>query len=520
MQMNERTGELGCILSMRDLGNLRLTNRQTSDYVEHAFGIRGFRYRKHMFSENSLEALIGISRHNVFSRYVHTVSLGPERISDSMPQFIRLPGGLAGVSSASRDSVDSAGGLWYSEPAHIAIKDKETYNELCLWHKVNIRQQEIFLDSDKGGLLLREALENLANLRVIRVESYPENAAYGEHSDPWTDWNSPWGVNSLLQELEVMVKSHRVDARKLFLDATRQVVNWHLAPILESLDAIKDRPSWKLHFYLNSSEKYLQTTNPIDIESHRWQVCTHRVRRVNLYRSIQTMKQVHVRANWLTKLLESCGQYLEELSFQNAFWWSKLVCDAPLSTLRRLHVVHAPIQDSYFDMFLARHADSLESIKLSSVTLSMDKYLQMRDNEIPFVVLQSDKYEREDPSWIAKFELMLRLGCLRKIHLEHLMWWESMVRRKKLFSDDESPQTAGSPEQGRWKTTATAEGDDIKTVLSRAIRDNKICYVDYNGHWMWEVVFLEENIQDRRDQMDSRDEGKIQPMGSHTSGTI
>ncbi|KAF9733381.1 hypothetical protein PMIN02_001821 [Paraphaeosphaeria minitans] len=487
-QKNKETGEPEHILSTEDLCNLRLVNRQTSSCVQRAFGIRAFRHRKHLFSEHGLKALVGIARHSSFSEYVHKVSLGPERMSKTMHQPFPPALEPAGIPIKASTPAASKSRLADPEASFIPFHGGEMYKAWCLWYQFRIGEQEAFQNSNRGIRLLKDALKHLTNVRVISIESYPETNTDRGYDDPWSNWTPPWGARSLVWELNSIITPHRVDARRLFCDVNPDIVNWHLNSTLEALEAIKDRPNWKIEFHLNSNEKYQQVGWPVDVDSPWWQAHKNRVRHVHLHRSIQTLEKVHDRADWLTKLLESCGRCLEVLSCQNTFYWSKIVCNASLPALRRLNIHHATVQDLYFDMFLATHAESLEAIKLIRVGLSILEYLQVHEDEYPVCVFQADKYEREDASWRAKFKLMLELARLRSIHLEHLRWAHGSLG----FSQKRIPQMVESPEYGRWKTTATAEREDVKILLNRAILEDKICFVGYDKHWMWEVVFLEE----------------------------
>lgn len=465
MQTNDETGELEYILSADDLCNLRLVDKKTNGYVQRAFAVRFFENRKHMFSEYSLNALIEIARHPTFSNYVRKIALGPERISQ------------------------------FSDPelADITYEKPELLGIWHLWYHNRVGGSGNSFYSERGTRLLKRALENLTKLQVFSIESYPEANTNRGHNNLWSNWRRPFGANTLVRELESMIKLDSVAAQGWLCAVDADNVNWHLQPILKSLEAIKDRPEWKIDFYLNSSEKYIQATEPFNIDSPLWQACKDRVRHIYIHRTIQTLAQPHNRADWLTKLFKSCGRYVDELNCQNTFYWSKIVCNAPFPTLRRLNIYHAPVQDMYFNIFLERHAESLESINLNRVTLSMDEYSRHADEEHTSGVLQSDKYEREDASWIAKFELMLKLVRLCSIDLEYLTWSQSICRGSLLFSNKKGPQVLGSHEYAKWDTTATAKGDDIKTLLNRTIRDNRICFAGYDEprHLpKWSVVFL------------------------------
>ncbi|OAG03654.1 uncharacterized protein CC84DRAFT_862419 [Paraphaeosphaeria sporulosa] len=485
MQTNEETGEPECILSTNDLCNLRLVNRQTAAYVQRTFAVRFFRHRKHLLSEHGLNALIRIARHSVFSTYVQKLSLGPERMSKLI-----LPPALepAGVIKTPYIIAQSQSQSSDAEASYISLHGKKMHDAWSLWYRVRIGEQEAFHNSDRGTLLLKETLRHFTDLRVISIESYPGTNTDRGYDGPWSNWTLPWGANTLVRELDSIITPHRVDARRLFYDVDPDIVNWHLNPILEALEVIKGRPNWRMEFYLNSGEKYVQAGSPFNIDSLWWQACKGRVQHVHLHRSIQTMEKVYDRANWLTKLLESCGRCVEEMSCQNTFYWSKIVCNAPLPALRRLNIHHATVQDMYFDTFLERHAECLESINLSRVGLSIIDLRQVHEDMYPTVVLQAAKYEREDASWRRKFKLMLKLVQLRSIQLEHLTW----VHGSLGFSHKRIPQVVGSTDYGRWKTTVMAEGEDIKTLLNQAIRDDKITLVWYEEDWVWEVVFLEE----------------------------
>ncbi|KAF2445792.1 hypothetical protein P171DRAFT_484454 [Karstenula rhodostoma CBS 690.94] len=499
IQTNEETGGPKHILSTDDLCNLRLVDTHTCHYVRDAFAIRVFRHRKHMFSEYSLKALVEIARHSVFSTYVHKISLGPDRIPKTLPQSIPLTRTPAEAPYMSAwTSLQSS----YAQPIYMNSKHETHFTK---WHESRRVIQEEFHDSGRGTLLLKKALTNFTKLQVISIESYPEVDTGRGYNDSWCGRTHPWGANTLVQELHPIMAPYCVDARELsrelFRDAEPEKVNWHLDPILEALDAIKDRPNWKIDFYLNSSERYVQATKPFDIDSASWQACKDRVRYLNLHRTIQTLKDPHDRADWLTELFKSCGRYVEELHCQNTFYWSKIVCNAHLPTLRRLDIYHAPVQDLYLEMFLARHAECLESIKFNRVTLSVDEYSRRQEEDYPLgqypsIVLQSDKYEREEASWIAKFELMLKLARLRSIHLEQLTWSQSIHQTSLLFLSNKDTRMVGLSHYARWKISATAEDDDIKSILDRAIRDNKVYFAGYDEHRhspIWIVVFLEEN---------------------------
>jgi hypothetical protein len=466
------------ILSVEDLCNLRLVDKRTNLYVQHAFGVRFFKHRKHLLSRFGLRGLRAIARHPVFWKYVHKLSLGPEHLLPNVPD-------IGALFPSPPIFVGSGWNLMHTHP--VPFENMDLYDKWC---KRQTSRQEKFERSGKVTSLLKEALEGLTKLQVIRIRSYPRDGMDGREGYPGRNWHQPWGANTLVQEVNsVIVPNHISDPENLFCAVERpSKINWHLDPILKALEAIKDRPEWEIEFFLNSSEKYIQATAPLDIDSSSWQACKHRVRRLGIHRTIQTRNRPHSRADWLVELFRSCGQRVEELNCQNTFYWSKIVCAAPLPRLRRLKVHDATIQDLFFGLFLEKHADALESIELDNVSLSVDEYSR---EEYPRDVLQSDKYKRDNASWIAKFELMLRLPRLSNIHLADLSWTQS--NNDEALSADFPDRGQVAYDDSRWRLTAAAQDDDVKLVLSVAIQNDVVLFRAYDLRLTHYVVFLKQS---------------------------
>jgi hypothetical protein len=474
------------ILSAEDLCNLRLVDKRTNHYVQHAFGVRFFRHRKHMLSEYGLKGLRAIARHPVFGAYVQKISLGPEHLLPNLPDISPLVPGIGALFPSAPIPIGSGWKSMETEPIsseHMELYDKSYAN----WTS----RQDEFESSGKVSILLKEALRGFTKLQVVRIESYPGLGTDRGHGYPGGNWHRPWGANTLVQELNSTIAPiHISDPQKLFCAIERpSKINWHLYPILKALEAIQDRPGWEIDFYLNSSEKYIQATAPLDINSSTWQACKNRVRHLSIHRTIQTRNRPHSRADWLIELFRSCGRRVQELNCQNTFYWSKIVCAAPLPCLRRLKVHDATIQDLYFGLFLEKHADALESIELDHVSLSIDEYSR---EEYPHDMLQSDKYNHEDASWIAKFDLMLQLPQLSNIYLANLSWMPSNYRDDPVFPNVQDGRRLASHDDSRWKTTAMAQGDDVKIILNRAVQNDVIIVGAYEMWLAQFVVFFEE----------------------------
>lgn len=484
------------ILNAQDFGSLRLVNKRTNCYIEHAFCIRFLRRRRHMLSEYSLEGLLAVSRHPL-GTYVRQLSLGPERVPTSLYEVFpvtetnaRFPAISFGAAMQVAHPRMMLANTPYPDIFYQWEEKTGGFEDIKKNMKHLLHLQEGFENSGRVISLLKKAFKGLTNLQLVSIESYPAP----EYEYRGFTWIRPWGATKLVEQLDSILMPGNIDAQKSLCQGIgSSQTNWHLGFILSALQAITNRPDWEADFYLNSSEEHLQETQPIDVESAAWQACKGRVRKLSILRTIQTRARPHDRADWLTQLFKSCGSNVEALSCLNTFFWSKIACSAHLPHLRRLEVHDAPVQDLYFDLFLEKQADTLEMIVLTNVRLSVDEYARGGE-DYPDIVLQSNKYVDKDASWIAKFEHMLRLPRLQDIRLESLGWLRSPCRRSISLKECQNVREVASLQKRVWCKTVAAQEADIPPLLQRAIRDNAIETQISYGFWSviaW-VVFLKD----------------------------
>lgn len=484
------------ILTIEDLCSLRNVNKRMRDHIQHAFGTRAFRKRRHILTNYSLEGLRDISRHQVFSGYVREIHLGPERIPTSIenihpsigpanPLKRRSPDPYANLQNSLTWSVGAIAeegmSSWAMQEdvdnATIRLHQAEQLKILC-------KEQYDFDASGQAITMLHEICENLTKLQKICLPSYPRPRDFEQGKTQFfefgCEWSPPWGLQTLARRMIAAlcpISDYSMKLEKSFYEGG-SYSNWHLDTIYQAIYTIRDRPDWTIEFDLNSTERYIQPISTASsgsafvLDSGFWKSSKDRIRQISLFRTIvasDRLERWHVRADWLIELFKSCGTNVETLTCYATTYWAKICSEAPLPKLRYLEVSQSWFQDFYFRKFLIAHKKTLETIKLNTVSLAIDDYDQT--NPHSFFLLPREDGSLRDPSWTEMFELMLphEMPQLRNIEFTDLSWSGTLVDRLRGCNVK------------KGTTTAAAQDANIKTLLEEAIRINAIERYYYGG---------------------------------------
>ncbi|KAF3049526.1 hypothetical protein E8E11_009763 [Didymella keratinophila] len=156
LNSTEADGEL--ILSRSDIRTLRLMNRTLQAASFETFAKQHFTIRKHMLDRRSLDMLLNIAKHPVFSTYVREVAIGPERIN---AMYIEDDDDLR-----PDDDPRCSDGLINSH------RDPST---VARFRELVSAQENFDADCDSASeyaMTLGQALKTFSNLQTIRLDTY------------------------------------------------------------------------------------------------------------------------------------------------------------------------------------------------------------------------------------------------------------------------------------------------------------------------------------------------------------
>ncbi|KAJ9139351.1 hypothetical protein NKR23_g7914 [Pleurostoma richardsiae] len=158
---------IASFLTTEELGALRLTSKHIERQLRHTFTSEFFRKKQFMLTTFSLQTLIDISQHPVFSSELQHLIIGLDHYSTSA-----WPPAAVGFDEMEADST-------------LAYMDAKT-------------EQSDLLQTGKGLSMLTEALRNLPNLQTIGIRDFnsPTRTRDGEHYF----WRS-YGATTVVKEL-------------------------------------------------------------------------------------------------------------------------------------------------------------------------------------------------------------------------------------------------------------------------------------------------------------------------------
>ncbi|KAF2244890.1 hypothetical protein BU26DRAFT_522620 [Trematosphaeria pertusa] len=419
------------VLGNGDLCNIRLVSRRVCQTSEDAFAQRFFISRKHMLSRTSLQALVDISRHPVFSNYVREVAIGPERVNAPVIAIFET------FLTAFMGEVETE--AWKA-------KFGPRQEKLIL-------EQEEFDTSGQALDLLKVALEGFEHLTNIRLDSYPRSNNDGE-------WTRAWGAKTILEQLGEgqFNPLSWPDTCYALADegGSGPKLHRHYDVVIQALQSIKCRKVWTIEVSLDSVDLCVEK-EPFVITSREWHACKDRVRSIRLGGTTKDGPTI-IGANWMDRLLRGCKN-VESLTFTNECRIEPIIRQEWWANVTSLTLRDCRVRSFEFRNFLVKHSDTLEIIVCSGVSLT--RWLMSSQFRT-----QPSSVKEIDPSWFIEFEVMRSMPRLQKLELSKLSWWIDYGVILPNHEEDVAKREA----QG-GSDRIMAEGSNIVVLLNRAIRD-------------------------------------------------
>ncbi|EFX00637.1 f-box domain containing protein [Grosmannia clavigera kw1407] len=148
------------MLNTTELGAMRLTCKHIERSLFNSFGYEFFRKKQFMLSDESLQTLIDISRHEALSPLLKHLIIGLDRFDPSMSTF---------------DSADAA-----------------------LFYLVSTGRQLSLVRTGRAVRMLKEAFENLKNLETVSIRDF--DGQYRTRDGPNARWGS-YGASEIRRRI-------------------------------------------------------------------------------------------------------------------------------------------------------------------------------------------------------------------------------------------------------------------------------------------------------------------------------
>lgn len=398
------------ILNKSDLCSLRSTNRQLQIVSFETFATRLFTTRKHMVERRSLDMLLELAEHSVFSDYVREVVIGPERINE---MFIE------------NDCPEH-------DPHNSAFWDDGKYNNCCppsVIQYVDLLRTQCHCEDDEDDewgpiAILGLALQKFRNLQVVRLDSYADMEDEKGRPQAWgaqryyelaADLKKE-GFKCTYPEFSgVDISSVKVDnddfmpPPHMLIDRGGDVEGLyrHYDLVFRALQPIQEKQNWALELHYDftprrwprsRNQEDLLEMEPIDLCSEAWKSIHSRVKVLSLAAVFEEgLRHQGTYRVWVQEFLEHCSE-VERLVIADNLWQGGTIANAFHSAqLRSLTIQRARFYKEQIQLLLLNHANTLEELVCEEVRL--------RSNS---------------GEWISVFRTMTRIRQLRRIRLSNL----------------------------------------------------------------------------------------------------
>jgi hypothetical protein len=357
-------------------------NRQFRAISFEKFAQRCFSTRKHMLDRRSLETLLEIAQHPVFSNYVHEVAIGPERIN---------------IDFLDNDCPDHDPGSW----------DGKECRECC---PLVVRQfielhwnQNNYEDDDENYPTLVDtlglALQGFKKLEKVRLDSYADMEDEEGRPRAWGALQyyklaadleqagykrvhpNPSGVDictvarddSYFEPPPHILIYRGCDVKGLYL-------NYNL--VLQALHSIREKKDWTLEMHYDftprrwpqyQNQDSLLVLEPLDVSSETWESFRHRVKVLKLAAVFEEGTEYQEwYENWVSELLESCDKVEKLIVADNHWQWEGITGSLRSPSLTSIAIQQSRIYEAELRELLLNHTDSLEELICKDVQLECE----------------------------------------------------------------------------------------------------------------------------------------------------
>lgn len=434
------------ILSGHDLCNLRLMNRQFRAISFEKFAQRCFSTRKHMLDRRSLETLLEIAQHPVFSDYVREVAIGPERINQNFLD-----------NDCPNHDPSSWSGKKSRECCPLIVRQ---FIEL-FWNQNN------YEDGDENYPALVDtlglALQGFKKLEKVRLDSYADME--DEEGRP-----RAWGA---LQYYELAADLEQAGYKRVYpnpngvdistvakndsyfeppphiliyrgCDVEWLYQNYDL--VLQALHSIREKKDWTLEMHYDfTPRRWPQSRNqddflvlaPLDISSEAWKSHRHRVKDLKLAAVFEEGTELQDSyESWVSEFLEMCNRVEKLIVTDNHWQWEAITGSLYSPNLTSITIQQSRIYEAELRELLLNHVDSLEELICKDVQL---------DCESPF-------------GWIHVLQHIKALPRLTHVELS------------QLYQNEAQESMAAGDEDTVVTTMNANSAEEVQEQLDKAIR--------------------------------------------------